>query len=707
MAFLVGLVGDPAEAQTTLPTIVVETPSPISTPTPPGDPAGAAQPGTAGPSFPLPGIIVDDSFVPVTIATDWDVLTAGSASLAGNIDTRPGIIGSTFAPGSSRPIIRGLDNYRVRVQEIGIGTHDVSALSEDHGVPVDPFSAEKIEIIRGPATLRYGSQAIGGVVSIESGRIPTRVPRHGYITEIKGGLSSVDKGADGAFRVTAGAAGFVLHADGSKVRTEDYDTPNGRQFNTFVNKDTIALGASYVWNQGFLGLAYIRHFAFYGIPGEEAGEHRPRIDMEQDKLLARGEWRPGAAGIHAIRFWFGSSDYAHNEVIDEDGLDLIGTRFTNKEWEGRVELEHLPIATLFGELRGAFGLQTGNRKTHGFPVAEPVDGLLDPAETKTIAGFWFEELRVTQALRLQAAARIDQRDVEGSGIIFNPLAPAASGAFAGKRSFTGTSGSLGALYELPGAIVAALTVQSVDRLPAEAELFSKGVHEATETFEIGNPFLEKETARTIEFGLRKAKGKFRFDATAYYTRFDGFIYKELDGTQCGEDLASCGVEDELDLAVFQQRDATFYGLEMAAQFDVARIWNGIWGIDGQYDMVRARFSGAGNVPRIPPHRLGGGVYYKDPNWYARAGVLHAFEQDKIGLGEVVTPGYTLVSAELSYTKKLAQGGLVGTPMPTLTIGVKGKNLADDDVLNHASFKRREEVLLPGASVRVFGSIKWN
>jgi iron complex outermembrane receptor protein len=159
---------------------------------------------------------------------------------------------------------------------------------------------------------------------------------------------------------------------------------------------------------------------------------------------------------------------------------------------------------------------------------------------------------------------------------------------------------------------------------------------------------------------------------------------------------------------FDQRDATFYGVEIAAQYDVAPIWNGVWGIDGQYDFVNAEFSNGENVPRIPPHRLGGGLYYRDTAWFARVGVLHAFDQDRFAaeFDEIATPGYTLVSAELSYTARMT--GLGGLPQE-ITIGLKGENLADDVILNHASFQRREEVgvILPGANVRLFGSIKLN
>ncbi len=297
--------------------------------------------------------------------------------------------------------------------------------------------------------------------------------------------------------------------------------------------------------------------------------------------------------------------------------------------------------------------------------------------------------------------RYEQTSVEGTGIDVND---ASVPDVAANRTFRPLSGSIGALYDLPAGMVLRLTGQYTERAPDAAELFSRGLHEATGTFEIGNPFLTKETARTIELGLRRAQGSFRFDASVYRTQFDGFIFKRLTGQGCGEEIADCeflgGTEDELKELRFSQRDATFTGAELIGQYDVTRIWRGVWGIEGQYDFVHARFSNGENVPRIAPHRLGGGLYYRDANLLAKVGLLHAFEQTKIGAGETATAGYTLLNAELSYTTTKKDAGLG----PQFTFGIKGDNLLNDDVRNHVSFKK-DEVLLPGASVRVFGSIK--
>lgn len=330
------------------------------------------------------------------------------------------------------------------------------------------------------------------------------------------------------------------------------------------------------------------------------------------------------------------------------------------------------------------------------------DSLLDPATTDSFAGFIFEELQVTRQLRLQAAGRIESTQQRGIGL--DPLDPSILPPVARDETFNPKSASLGALYELPLGVVARLTGQYTERAPDAGELFSKGPHEATGTFEIGNPDLKLEKARTVELGFKRASGELRFDTSAYYSKFDDFIFKELTNRFCNDTVSSCGTGTELKELVFRQRDATFYGVELAAQYDVAPIWNGVWGVEGQYDFVHAQFANGENVPRIPPHRLGGGLFYRDASWHARVNLLHAFAQDRIAPEETVTSGYNLLNAEISTRLKLRSSS--PSLAPEMTIGLKAENLLNDDIRNSVSFKK-DEVLQPGVSVRLFGSIKLN
>jgi iron complex outermembrane receptor protein len=273
-------------------------------------------------------------------------------------------------------------------------------------------------------------------------------------------------------------------------------------------------------------------------------------------------------------------------------------------------------------------------------------------------------------------------------------------------SYTPKSGSLGLIQNLPGDLVGSITAQYVERAPKPAELFSRGAHDATATFDIGNPNLTIETAKSVEIGLRKAPGPFRFEATAYYTRFDGFIFRRLTGNTCNETACvDAGDPNPLELkqAIYSQRDAVFRGGEFQFQCDALPIGGGFIGVDGQYDIVRATFTDGSNVPRIPPQRIGGGAYFRNAEWLARLSLLHAFAQNDIAIaGETPTPGYDLLKAELSYTRTLKNHP---SGIKQFTVGMTGNNLLNEDIRNHVSYTK-DEVLMPGASVRAFASVKY-
>ena len=695
----------PARAQTQLPGITVTTPSPLTPSTAPAQaPAAAPQPAQPAPDLAGTGLQIspDQDFVATTVVTPQQLLSQPSAAIGDALAARPGIAATTFAPGASRPVIRGLSGFRVRIQENGIGTGDVSALSDDHAVPIDPLAAGQVEVVRGPATLRYGSQAIGGVVNAVNNRIPTTIPPNGILIETRGGFSTVDDGRNGAAVVEAGAGNFVIHADTFARAADNYGIPGGTQANTSFTSEGYSLGGSYVFKDGFLGVAYSSFDTTYYIPGIEAAEHKNHIILYQTKFTSRGEWRVNDFGFEAIRFWFGATDYKHDEV-DSVPVTVIGSTFLQTTYEARMEAQHLPIKTGLGVLRGAVGMQWSNRDLQ----AAGADGvLLNPTNTQSLAGFVFEELQPTKRLRLQAAARIESDDVKGTASTFPPdfLPPPNDPTLSpAQRHFTPKSVSAGVLYDLPYGVVARFTAQHAERAPDATELFYKGPHDSTATFEIGNPNLTIEAANTYEIGFKRAKGDFRFDVSVYHTDFRNFIYKRFTGAKCDSDFASCGTGTELDQIVYSQQNATFDGAELLTEYDIARVWRGVWGIDGQYDFVHAVLADGTYVPKMPPHRLGGGIYYRDKNWLARVNLLHAFAQHEFATFDTPTPGYNLLNAELSYTTKLERrAGLV----PEITVGIRGENLLNDDIRNSVSYKK-DEVLQPGTNIRVFGLVKLN
>ncbi len=682
----------PALAQTALPEILIEAPR---------NPEGARRDlGLSEGQLQ----VIDRAFVPVTVVPENEIRRNGGGTLGDQLGNLPGVTSSSFAPGgASRPIIRGLDNTRVRMQENGIGAQDVSDLSEDHAVPIDPLAAERIEVIRGPAALRFGSQAIGGVVNVTNERIPTRLGPPGVSGMATGGLSSVDNGIDGAMRVRGSSGQWAYSADVFGRNAGDYATPQGRQANSFARTFGGSFGASYFFDQGYIGAAISQFRSLYGIPGVESAANRTRIDMIQTRLTSRGEIRFDGQVVDNLRFWLGGTLYRHNEQNFDGSQFQTGATFRNQEIEGRVETAFRPLATPIGTLNSVFGVQFGAAQ---LGTSGEAGGLLAPTNSRTVAAFLFNELALTRTTRLQASARIEQVRVAGTGAAFpgtfDPLGGDVA-EFSAVRNFTPASGSLGLLQELGGGWVASLTGSYVERAPRAQELYSKGPHEASGTFEIGDANLRKERAQTIELGLRRAQGSWRAEATAYYSRFNGFIYKRLTGLTCGDDFASCGSGGgtELRQVVFTQQDATFYGAELRGQVDLGEIAGGTFGVEGQYDFVRARFADGTNVPRIPPHRLGGGLYWRDTNWFARVNLLHAFAQNQIGAGETATAGYNLLNAELSYRMNLRPG----SGAESLTFGLVGTNLLNADIRNHVSFKK-DEVLMPGRGVRLFTTVRF-
>lgn len=629
------------------------------------------------------------------------------ATLGAALGDRLGAATSGYAPGGAeRPILRGLDNNRIRIQENGIGAQDVSALGEDHAVPINPLVQDKIEIIRGPQALRYGSQAVGGIVNAENNRIPSFIPQGGYSARVLSGYASAANGSDLAASVDAGAGNVAVHADGYRSQSDDYATPRGRQFNSAARHEGGAVGMSWIGESGFIGIGASHSSSLYGIPGGESALARTRLDPRQDKVYAKGEYRFESGPFEAFRFWLGASRYEHSErASDETGIDTARATFKNREVEARAELQHVPVATGFGTLTGLVGLQIGRAR---LGTSGEAGGLLAPADSRQLAGYVFEQLELGGGLRLQGSGRIEGSRIAGTAAAypadFLPTPDIEEPfSFGRRRHFTAKSAAFGILQDLPNNFVASLNGLYSERAPTAAELYSRGPHESTATFEIGDPNLKLERARTIELGLRRDVGAFRLDAAAYHTRYTGFISKRFTGARCDDDFASCGTGEELQQVLISQQNATFYGAEIAGQIDVLPIGSGMVGIEGRYDFVHATFDrGGGAVPRIPPHRLGGGAFWRDGGWFARVALLHAFDHTRTAFAETPTKGWNNLRAELSYTRAFDRR-MAG--VSEMTVGVRGENLLDDDIRNSTSF-RKDLVLSPGRNVRLFMSAKF-
>jgi iron complex outermembrane receptor protein len=641
---------------------------------------------------------LDEVAAPVTIVTRDQILTSSARTLGGLLKDQPGISESAFAAGASRPIIRGLDNTRVRIQENGIGAADVSSVSEDHGIPIDPYAAERVEVIRGPAVLRYGSEAIGGVVNVINSRIPKSMPKGGFEAEASASYDSVSTGRQAGGMAKASTGNVVWHADGFLRKADDYRIPGAvsRQSETWAESSGIAGGASVIIGNGdidgHVGASISYYDSKYGIPAPGNPANPVHIDMNQMKVQLGSDLEFSDGFISGISLAGGYSDYTHGEV---DTTGVTGSRFDNEEWEGRAEFLHRAI----GPFTGAVGIHAHQRE-----ISAQGEGgeLLAPAKTESLAAFIFEEMPIAgEALKLQLGGRIETVDVSGRALDYSvPLAPFD---YPVSRSFTPGSVSAGLVFNPVEKWVFGLTAQHVERAPDALELFSKGPHEATETFEVGDPTLDKERALSFEANVRRIGDDFSFEAAIFHTSFKDFIYKRLTGETCDDDFDTCtphGAGTELDQVFFTQEDATFRGIETKGSVTLARFGTARAGITGQFDVVRAELDAGGNVPRIPPMRAGAGVFYEDVQLSGRLGFLHAFAQDRLSPNETETGSYTDLKAELRY--RLPEG-LPGAA--AYEIAIVGENLLDHDIRTHSSFKKND-VLQPGRNVRLVATARF-
>jgi iron complex outermembrane recepter protein len=684
------------------------TPTPPTAPTLPPSTTTAGQPAATSAFQPPPSLN--------TITSNQ--IQASQAQSFGNLFfTMPGATSAGLSPAGSRPVLRGLGDFRVRVQENGVGSMDVSEYGQDHGVPIDPLATQKIEIYRGPEALRFGSQAVGGVVEATNNRIPFAAPLGGWQTQILGATTTVDRGLEGGALFDAGSRDFAFHADVYGRRGSDYFIPsypylfpsdpappfNGRQPNSSFHSEGQAVGGSYLFDGGYVGAAVSRFSTLYHIPTMEGAATNGRIALEQVKYSSKGEFRPQSSAIDVVRFWAGAVEYHHDELgLGDTDLDGIRATFNNHAQEARSEIQFMPLATPLGALISTVG---GAFDHQQIDTSGDAGGLLGQARTNRGAAYSINELWFTDTLRALLAGRVENVRVDGTAGIFPPaLVPPPDNPTLSQQAlgFTPASVSFKVLKDLPSWMVASATVQRIQRAPSALELFSHGAHDASGTFDIGDPTLKIETANTAELSLKRWQGDFRFDGKVYYTYYNNFIFQQATGILCGTSFATCGIDTEFIQTIYSQRDAIFRGGEIAWQWDLVPVATGILGVDGQYDFVRATFTDGSNVPRMPPMRLGGGAYWRNDNWFVRMGLLHAFGQRDLGVNDTPTAGYNLLKMEIS-NKQYWRYSPWG---PTeITTGLVGDNLLDVDVRNSVQF-HKDEILLPGRSIKFFMNAKF-
>lgn len=614
----------------------------------------------------------EDLTQPAEVLAGSKLDAAKAPTLGETVAKLPGVQSSFFGNGVGRPVIRGMDGPRVAVLSGGLGSQDVSTVSQDHGVAIEPFLADQIEVLKGPATLLYGSGAIGGLVNVVDGRIAERALDEPVSGRAELRYDSVSHGETGMMRVDAmGADGaLVLHADAVYRNQNNYDTPLGVQRNSFIDTKTGALGASLVGDVGFVGFSASRYENDYGNPGEpgdpSTGDRGVHLEMQQSRFEAKAGINTPFGVFTGLRASLAHTDYEH---VEFEG-DEVGTRFLNTGTEGRLELTHQPL----GDWVGAFGVQASRREFEAIGEEAFV-----PATRSKAAGLFVTEQGKWNRLQLDLGARIDRIESSPVG--------------APSRAFSPLSLSAGALWKFNEAWRLSVNLDRAERAPAEEELFANGPHVATESFEIGNANLRKERANQAEIGMHFHGDRFEAKASVYQTRFDGFIY-----------LAETGlVADDLPVRQWTQADATFRGFEgelitHLIDDDAGKLDLRVFG-----DKVRAQLdpsTGSGqarsNLPRIVPARVGADLSWDSETWRASLGAVRYAKQDEVAVGESATAGYTLVNAHLACHRDHDRIGW--------ELFLDGNNLTGEVARVHTSFLK-DSVVMPGrgvsAGVRVF------
>lgn len=585
----------------------------------------------------------------VTVVGGEELDRVRSTNLGETLESQLGMSASYFGTGASRPIIRGLAGARVRTMEDGVDSMDVSTVSVDHAVSIEPLVARQVEIFRGPTTLLYGSGAVGGVVNTVTNRIPEGLPASGIDggLELRGDTASDERTL--AIALDGGRDSVAWHVDAADRETGDYEIPGGSTLgNSDLELTSFALGGSWFGEDGLFGLSVSGFDTQYGIPshehadGAEAGhgEDVVRIDLEQTRVDLKGGWTLPSGGLESIRLRLGINDYRHVELEGDE----VGTRFDNEAWEGRLEILHAPV----GMWSGAFGLQLGEREFSA--IGE--EAFVPPVDTASY-GLFLIERRETGPWDLALGAR------------FETVAHDPAGAMSVEDS--ALSLSAGGIRELGGGRSLALNLASAERVAVAEELFSNGPHLASDAFEVGDPGLGTETSRHLDIGLRKTGGEIGWSVTAFLTDYDDFIYLRDTGL----------IEDELPRFEFSQQDATFRGLEAEVLLPLAEPGPGELDLRVFTDYVRAKLDGGDHVPRIPPLRYGARLEYHTDRFVVGLSATEYADQKDVAPFEAPTAGYTLLGADFDWSIFASRGR-------TLSIFARATNLLDEDARRHTS-----------------------
>jgi len=618
-----------------------------------------------------------ESAVPVTVLSDEELRMKVGHSIGDTLKNELGISSQSFGPGVGTPVIRGQAGPRVRVLSNGIGSNDASAISPDHATSVEPMLAERIEVLRGPATLLYGSGAIGGVVNVIDNRIPGEMPdkllggaleqrfdsasdETGTTMKLEGGQGNIAYHIDGFYRhrdnLDIGGRGV----DTAKVAITDpslnvIDNPKGFLNNTGAEALSGSAGLSWIGDPGFAG-ASINHLENnYGIAPDGTGEETVRIALRQDKYDFKSELKNPFRFAKSLRTRLGYTDYQHTEIANGEP----GAFFTNKSYEGRMELTHEDL----GPLHGVVGLQA---QASDFNAIEKLSGapIVPHSQTNSYGVFAVESLDIG-TVTYQFGTRIEQTDIEPNGV--------------SALSYTPVSASASAVWKVNNGNSLNLAVTRSSRAPNVQELLTNGFHDATRSFEVGNINLKEETSYNLDLGYRFQSDWMRAEFDLFHNWAVDYIAQQRSGEFVDQDGNPC-VIDCVPLLITTQNDAIFKGYEAKLIFPVMENRHGLLDLTLFSDYTRGEFVNGGDVPRMPPLRYGLQLDYSRDKLSSYLRFTRADPQDHPGDFETSTAGYFLLNLGAQYKINAYKDA-------ELLLFAKANNLLDANIRNSTSYLR--------------------
>ena len=619
-----------------------------------------------------------------SVLSGQNLTLAIEPSLGQTLARLPGVSSSYFGPAASRPIIRGLDGDRIRILQNGLNTIDASATSVDHAVSFDTSNLKSVEVVRGPATLLYGSNAIGGVVNSIDGRIVDQKIDGTIRGSLGGRYSSVDNGYQSSGMLEGGYKGLAFHVEAFSRAAEDFRIPGNARTpaeqaanplpagqtevskimpNSNLRSQGVTSGLSYIWDKGFFGFAWTEFHTNYGSPAER----NVVIDMHQQRLDVRGAFYQPLPRIKEISYKLATSSYQHTEF--DSGQP--STLFKNNGYDARVEAKHEKIAGM----QGVVGFQSDRSE---FSTSGD-EAFLPPTITQADALFLYEDIS-RGPLSFQFGGRYDHISVDS--LASSSFGPAVA------RTFDNLSSSVGLVFTPNDEYAVAFTINHAERAPTYQELFANGTHAATGAFEIGNPNLKQEKSLGFDLNVRKRIGWVTGSVGGYFNRFSNFIGQFPTGVV---HVVNGESYNEL---LYKATNAEFIGSELEATFHLLHpiTTNPPAGQNNLHlqfraDVVRARDTQTGlSLPRIPPFHLTTALMLERGAFGARLEGIYAAPQSQLAMNELRTSSYFLVNLSLTY--RIKQGPT------TMDVFIKGMNLTNEDAREHTSVLK-DRVPLPG------------